>query len=62
MLKPERNRLLTRIAELQAALRDAQSPDLRATVRAAIADCEQKLAELEQPGPPGMAALAEQTR
>ena len=57
MPKGERDRLLTRIAELQAALRDTQSADLRATVRQAIADCEEKLAELEHPA----RALAEQT-
>lgn len=57
MPKGERDRLLTRIAELQAALRDTQSADLRATVRQAIADCEQRLAELERPA----RVLAEQT-
>ena len=49
MPKSERDRLLTRIAELQAALRDARSPDVRSTVRQAIADCEAKLAQLESP-------------
>lgn len=59
MPKAERDRLLTRIAELQAALRDARSADLRATVRHAIADCEQRLAELE-PRHAARAELAEQ--
>jgi hypothetical protein len=57
MPKAERDRLLTRIVELQAALRDTNSADLRATVRAAIADCEEKLAELERP----RVVLAQQT-
>jgi hypothetical protein len=57
MPKVERDRLLTRIAELQAALRDTNSADLRTTVREAIADCEERLAELERPAP----VLAEQT-
>jgi hypothetical protein len=57
MPKAERDKLLTRIAELQSALRDTNSADLRATVREAIADCEEKLADLERP----RAVLAEQT-
>lgn len=57
MPKAERDKLLTRIADLQAALRDTNSADLRATVREAIADCEQRLADLERPA----VVLAEQT-
>jgi hypothetical protein len=60
MPKGERDRLLTRIAELQAALRDTHSADLRATVRDAIADCEEKLADLERPAATRIAELAEQ--
>jgi hypothetical protein len=61
MPKIERDRLLTRIAELQAALRDTSSADLRATVREAIADCEQKLADLEPARARRVVELAEQT-
>jgi hypothetical protein len=48
MPKAERDKLLTRIADLQGALRETHSADLRATVREAIADCEEKLADLER--------------
>lgn len=63
MPKVERDRLLTRIAELQAALLDMHSTDLRAIVREAISDCEQKLAlaELERPLAARVGELVEQT-
>ena len=54
----ESEKLLARIAELEAALRATSSDDLRATIRAAIADCERTLAGLDPARQPVVAELA----
>jgi hypothetical protein len=43
----ERERVLSRIAEIKQALRNARSEDLRETLRQALQDCERRLEELE---------------
>jgi hypothetical protein len=57
----DKDRLLTRISELEAALRAARSDDLRATIREAIADCERACAALERVRPGGSAEVAPQS-
>jgi len=47
MAAAERERVLARIAELHETLRHTSSPDVRQTVRKAVADCEARLAELD---------------
>lgn len=55
----EREKLLTRIAELESALRATTSDDVRATIREAIADCERTLETLEPSARPLVAELAQ---
>ena len=43
----ERDRVLARIDEIEQILRNIQSDDVRRTLRQALADCEQQLAELD---------------
>ena len=46
MPRNERDKVLTRIAELHAMLLLTQSEDVRCTIREAIADCERRLIAL----------------
>ena len=58
----ERERIATRIADLRLALRESRSEDVRQTLRQAIADCEEKLRELDagsgEPGRRGTGSVA----
>jgi hypothetical protein len=47
MAAAERERVIARIAELRATLRNTSSPDVRQTVTKATADCQARLAELD---------------
>jgi hypothetical protein len=47
MPKSEQERLLSRIAEIEAALRQTRSEDVREVMLAAIAECRGRLAALE---------------
>jgi transcription elongation GreA/GreB family factor len=45
----ERRRVLARIAQIRQMLRHTDSADVRATLLKALADCEDRLSELEAP-------------
>ena len=48
MPRHERDRILGRIEELQQTLRHTRSDDVRVALEQALADCRQRLRELEQ--------------
>ena len=50
-MKQEAEILRSRVAELDTLLAQMKSVDLRLTIRAAIEDCERRLARLEDEGP-----------
>ena len=46
MPRLERDRVLSRIAQLEVVLRETRSDDVRETLRHALEDCKRRLAEL----------------
>ncbi len=55
MPRAERDRVLARVAELRHLLQRTRSADVRETLLQALAECEERLAELDEqaaPAPP----------